>query len=98
MGRITGRLNAIRLITAKGISMKFEIEIDCPSCAQSHFASAYAEEPIVSPTCPKCGNLSHVIDPLTVSIGAERALCRSHAELQSGDFSISIICSAIAVE
>jgi HEPN domain-containing protein len=78
--------------------MKFQIPFTCQSCGEDHFAPAYAEQPIDPPTCPKCGAVIYLFDPLTLSIGAVRAHSRSQSELKNGDFSISIICSAVAVE
>lgn len=78
--------------------MKFLLPMKCPSCGHSFLWPAYAERKISQPTCPNCGTQGYFIESLTVSTGAERLLYRSQNELDGGDFSISIICSAIAVE
>jgi hypothetical protein len=39
-----------------------------------------------------------LFDPLSISLIAERLLLRSRAEVDGGDPTISIICSAVAVE
>jgi hypothetical protein len=40
----------------------------------------------------------HIIDPLSISVVADRLLYRSKGEISNGDFTLSIICSAMAVE
>jgi hypothetical protein len=40
----------------------------------------------------------HLIDPLTLSIVADRLLMRSQAEIHEGDFTMPIICGAMAIE
>jgi hypothetical protein len=49
-------------------------------------------------TCPSCGETIYLFDPLTFSIVAERLLYRSKAEFEAGDFTMPIICSAMAIE
>jgi hypothetical protein len=49
-------------------------------------------------TCPKCGSAIHIIDSLSVSVVADRLLYRSQSELASGDYTFSIVSSAMAVE
>ncbi len=78
--------------------MKFEIPVDCSSCGCKFLTAGYAEQKFPPATCPECGVTINIVDPLSVSVGAERLLYRSQNELQGKDFSVSIICSAIAVE
>lgn len=48
--------------------------------------------------CPKCGAAASLIDPLSVSVTTERLLYRSKAELERGDYSLSIVIGTTAVE
>ena len=77
--------------------MKFAIEKSC-DCGGRYVFSAYGDGEFVSAECSKCGKLAHLINPLSVSVTAERFLHRSKAELEGGDFSLSILMGAIAVE
>jgi hypothetical protein len=78
--------------------MKFTVPVICPSCTNRFAASGVREERIPAAACPNCGDVIHIIDPLSLSIVAERLLYRSHNELTAGDYTFSIISSAIAVE
>jgi rRNA maturation protein Nop10 len=49
-------------------------------------------------TCPNCGQTIHIIEPLTFSIVAARLLYRGDAELRYGDFTMPIICGAMAID
>lgn len=77
--------------------MKFTIENAC-DCGGRHAFSAYGDAEFSASNCPKCGKSAHPIDPLSVSVTAERLLYRSKAELESGDYSLSIIIAVMAVE
>ncbi len=48
--------------------------------------------------CSKCGTAAGLIDPLSVSVTTERLLHRSKAELERGDYSLSIVIGTMAVE
>jgi len=48
--------------------------------------------------CSSCKKTTYLIDPLSVSVTAERLLYRSKAELENGDYSLSIVIATIAVE
>jgi len=48
--------------------------------------------------CSKCGAAAGQIDPLSVSVTTERLLYRSKAELEGGDYSLSIVIGTMAVE
>jgi hypothetical protein len=78
--------------------MKFSVPVICPSCKSKFAAPGVREERIPAAACPNCGDVIHIIDPLSLSIVAERLLYRSHTELTAGDYTFSIISSAIAVE
>ncbi len=78
--------------------MKFSIPFACSSCGCDFSAFGYGEEQFPPAKCPKCGATIHIIDRLSISIVADRLLYRSGTELNAGDPTISIICSAIAIE
>lgn len=78
--------------------MKIPIPIICPSCVNKFTLLSIGEDELPPATCPHCGTLIHIIERLSVSTIADRLLYRSQHELQEGDYTLSIICSAIAVE
>jgi hypothetical protein len=82
----------------RGQRMKFSVPVTCPSCSTEFSAPGVGEERIPTATCPKCGSAIHIIDQLSVSVVAERLLYRSQSELASGDYTFSIVSSAMAVE
>jgi len=77
--------------------MKFTVPISCSVCGRDFSALGYGQLTFPPATCT-CGATIHVFDPLTISVVGERLLYRSQAELQSGDFTMPIICGAMAVE
>jgi hypothetical protein len=77
--------------------VKFTIEKAC-DCGGRYVFSAYGDAEFSTSNCPKCGKSAHLMDPLSVSVTAERLLYRSKAELDSGDYSLSIVISVMAVE
>jgi hypothetical protein len=77
--------------------MKFTIEKPC-GCGGRYAFSAYGDGEFGSAECSKCGKPAHLVNPLSVSVTAERLLHRSKAELEGGDFSLSILMGTIAVE
>src|ERR1700683_4260049 len=78
--------------------MKFAVPVSCSDCGCDFKARGYGGLTFSALTCPQCGNTIHLIDPLTISIVAERLLYRSEAELENGDFTMPIICSAMGIE
>jgi hypothetical protein len=78
--------------------MKFSVPVVCPSCNSEFAALGVAEERIPAAECPNCANVIHITDPLSLSIVAERLLYRSQNELDAGDYTFSIVSSAIAIE
>lgn len=77
--------------------MKFTVPVSCSACGCDFRALGYGQLTFPPATCT-CGATIHVFDPLTISIVGERLLYRSQAELDSGDFTMPIICGAMAVE
>lgn len=78
--------------------MKFAVPVLCSNCGCDFKTLGYGELTFPPATCPQCGQTIHIIDPLTISVVAERLLYRSQAELENGDFTMPIICSAMAIE
>lgn len=77
--------------------MKFEIESVC-DCGGRYVFSAYGDAEFGRATCSGCGKSMYAIDPLSVSITADRLLYRSLAEIKAGDYSLSIVIATMAVE
>ena len=77
--------------------MNFTQEVPC-DCGGTFPFSAYGDEPWPVVVCTKCGKPAGQINPLSVSVTAERLLYRSKKELENGDYSLSIIMGTIAVE
>jgi hypothetical protein len=78
--------------------MKFTVPVACSACGCDFKTLGYGALTFPPATCPRCGQTIHIIDPLTISIIAERLLYRSQAELENSDFTMPIICSAMAIE
>ena len=75
--------------------MKFSMLIPCPKCGERLTVETKADEPFPNPQC-ECGAFIWLVQSdMRVS---RRALCRAEVELLSGDFSLAIILSAMAVE
>ena len=74
--------------------MKFSLPV---KCAQGHefTVAVYDDEDFPVAVCPHCDTPGHVFEQLTMSREGERLLHRSKAEMDSGDFTLSIICSAV---
>lgn len=77
--------------------MKFRFDNGC-DCGGRHAFSAYGDSKFSASVCPTCGNSAYLMDPLSVSVTAERLLYRSKAELESGDYSLSIVIGVMAIE
>lgn len=78
--------------------MKVTVPVACGSCGCDFATLGYGELTFPPATCPNCGQTIHIIDPLTFSIIAARLLYRGDAELKHGDFTMPIICGAMAIE
>jgi hypothetical protein len=59
---------------------------------------AYGGGRWASATCQECGAAGGLIDPLSVSVTTERLLYRSNAELEAGEYTLSIVIGVMAVE
>jgi hypothetical protein len=77
--------------------MKFTHQVPC-RCGHFFSFSTYGDQDWPSANCTACGYQASLINPLSVSVPAERLLYRSNAELEGGDFSLSIVIATIAVE
>lgn len=77
--------------------MKFIQEMPC-SCGHTLLFSTYGDAPWPDLVCRECGSLAILMDPLSVNFTAERLLYRSKAELEGGDYSLSIVIGTMAVE
>lgn len=77
--------------------MKFTYEQIC-SCGGQYAFSAYGDGSFEQAKCSNCGEVGYLSDPLSVSVTAERLLYRSKAELESGDYSLSITIGVMAIE
>jgi hypothetical protein len=78
--------------------MKFTIPVFCSGCGCNFESAGYGDEKFPPAQCPSCCQQIHLIDPLTISVVADRLLLRSRREIDEGDFTLSIVCSAMAVE
>jgi hypothetical protein len=77
--------------------MKIPIERAC-DCGGKYVFSAFGDADFKEATCSICGSAASLIDPLSVSITGERLLHRSNADLEGGDYSLSIVVGVMAVE
>lgn len=77
--------------------MKFTFVKLC-SCGGRYIFSAYGDGAFGSATCTNCGTPGYLADPLSVSITAERLLYRSKAELEGGEYTLSIVIAVMAIE
>jgi hypothetical protein len=77
--------------------MRFSITVPC-SCGYEFPVAGYGDERFPVSVCPKCNAAVNIFDPLSISVVAERMLHRSKGEMESGDYTLSILLSAMAVE
>jgi hypothetical protein len=77
--------------------MKVSIPVTC-SCGIEFLADGYAGKKFPVSTCPKCNTTIHIIEHLSISVVADLLLYRSKTEMEGGDYTLSIICSSMAVE
>ncbi len=78
--------------------MKFTIDVPCRTCGAVYPVTGYGEKSFPQVFCPTCRVAIYCVDPLSISLVADRLLFRSRAEIDGGDPTVSIICSAVAVE
>jgi len=77
--------------------MQFKQEFPC-ACGGIFAFSTYGEAAWPTVVCSKCGAAAGQINPLSVSVTGERLLYRSKQELNGGDYTLSIVIGAMAVE
>lgn len=77
--------------------MKFVQDMQC-SCGGVFPFATYGEAQWPTVVCTKCGMAGGQINPLSVSVTAERLLNRSKLELEGGDYTLSILIGTMAVE
>jgi len=77
--------------------MKFVQDMPC-SCGGVFPFATYGEAQWPTVVCTKCGMAGGQINPLSVSVTAERLLNRSKLELDGGDYTLSILIGTMAVE
>jgi hypothetical protein len=77
--------------------MKFTHKQPC-ACGGIFRFTAYGTGRWSSAACPECGTAGGLTDPLSVSVTTERLLYRSKAELEDGDYTLSIVIAVMAVE
>src|ERR1035438_2897484 len=78
--------------------MKVTIPVICSSCRTEFPQSGYAGKKFPVAVCPTCGESIHIIEHLSISVDADLLLHRSKSEMDGGDFTLSIILNALAVE
>jgi hypothetical protein len=78
--------------------MKVTIPVVCSSCKTEFPHVGYAGRKFPVAVCPTCGESIHIIEHLSISVDADLLLHRSKSEMEGGDFTLSIILNAIAVE
>jgi hypothetical protein len=76
--------------------MKFAIETAC-DCGGQYVFSASGDVEFGSAACSKCEKSAHLMNPLSVSLTAERLLYRSKAELESGEYRLSPVIAVMAL-
>ena len=77
--------------------MKFRDKVLC-TCGHTISVSTYGDGDWPAVVCPKCQTFCVPWEALSVSPTAERLLHRSKAELEDGDYSLSIVLGTFAVE
>jgi hypothetical protein len=80
------------------VGLRFEYLRECECGGGDYSFTASGDAPFDSGACDKCGRFAHLVDPLSVSVVAERILRRSKSELDRGDNTLTILLAAIAVE
>ena len=77
--------------------MKFTIQQGCDCGATlTHETYGSSDWPLI--ICSDCKDARVLIDPLSVSFIAERVLYRAKHELENGDYTLTVLLGAIAVE
>jgi hypothetical protein len=77
--------------------MKFTIQQHC-DCGASLTLTTSGSSDWPAIVCTNCSVSGIIVDPLSVSIIAERILYRAKHELENGDYTLTVLLGAIAVE
>jgi hypothetical protein len=77
--------------------MKSSITLRC-NCGEEFSIPVAGSETLHTAVCPNCQMAGFACEPLSVSVDGDRLMNRSKAELEAGDYTLSIVCAAIAVE
>ena len=77
--------------------MKFTCKKPC-ICGGTYLFSTYGDDPWPIVVCTECGVPANLMNNLSVSVTADRLLHRSKAELEDGDYTLSIVICTMAVE
>lgn len=78
--------------------MKFPIIVPCRTCGAEFATVGFDEKDFPPVFCPACKAAIFPQEPPSISVAATRLLLRSQTEIDGGDPTVSIICSAMAVE
>jgi hypothetical protein len=78
--------------------MLFPLRVPCSACGSTSTVTTNATQQYPQHTCPQCGASISIMDPLTISLIADRLLIRVESEIEKADFTVAIILSAMAVE
>jgi hypothetical protein len=90
-------LGSVKKLSGEDRKVKFVQEVPC-SCGGTFPFATYGEAEWPTVVCTKCGMAGGQINPLSVSVTAERLLHRSKQELEGGDYTLSIVIETMAVE
>jgi hypothetical protein len=77
--------------------MKISIERPC-DCGGTYVFATRGDDEFGEARCSSCGSIAHLLDPLSVSVTGERLLSRSKADLEGGEYSLSVVVAVMAVE
>jgi hypothetical protein len=77
--------------------VKVPITVNC-LCGNDFPVTVHAGKKFPAAVCPECGASMHIFEHLSISVVADLLLYRSKSEMEGADYTLSIICSAMAVE
>ena len=77
--------------------MKFTLKWNC-DCGGRLIAQAVGNQPFSRATCSACGREVHVFDQVNIGLISGRLAGRIEEEIERGDFTLSILIAAMAVE
>lgn len=78
--------------------MKFIVPVTCTSCGNHFASSSFGEQDFPPAECPQCHAHIILIPRLSISLVSDLLIHRSQREIDDSDFTVSIVCSAMAVE